>query len=300
MNKLEAFLNKYIMPMTEFFNTNTELVAIKDGMVRVMPLTIIGSLFLLIYNLPYLAEYAPGLQANLAAFFAGIKTRIAHAHTTFDQSDSFKRKLYIKVMRFIVNTFSTHLLACSKQSGHYLFGRKHIMKENYAFFPNVIDYSNFLHTSDIDVKKFKLKEGLGNSHIVIGHIGTFKESKNQSFLVDIMATFIERNLKVNLLLIGDGELKQTIQADVQQKGLTNYVKFLGIRSNISTILHSMDVFVFPSIYEGLGLVLLEAQASGIPCVVSEAIQPEADLGLGLVNKIPLDAGLHVWTEKIVN
>lgn len=70
MNKLEAFLNKYIMPMTEFFNTNKELVAIKDGMVRVMPLTIIGSLFLLIYNLPYLAEYAPGLQANLAAFFS--------------------------------------------------------------------------------------------------------------------------------------------------------------------------------------------------------------------------------------
>src|SRR5690625_233124 len=90
-----------------------------------------------------------------------------------------------------------------------------------------------------------------------------------------------------------------MHVEANQLGLMNHVKFIGIRENIPTILHSMDVFVFPSIYEGLGLVLLEAQASGIPCIVSEAIQPEADLGLGLLEKVPLAEGPHIWAERII-
>src|SRR5690625_3850837 len=89
-----------------------------------------------------------------------------------------------------------------------------------------------------------------------------------------------------------------MHVEANQLGLMNHVKFIGIRENIPTILHSMDVFVFPSKYEGLGLVLLEAQASGVPCVVSEAIQPEADVGLNLITTLSLAEGPEVWAEEV--
>lgn len=234
---------------------------------------------------------------NFAAFLAGVKIRIAHAHTTVDRSDSFLRNIYMKHMRFLIRIFSTTLLACSEEAGQYLFGKKNISKTKYSYFPNVIDYPNYLTVPKKDVKKFKLEEGLG-SRIILGHIGTFKESKNHKFLLDIMTQLLKINPNIKLLLIGDGELKEQIQEKAKQTGLGNHVKLIGERDNIPTILHSMDVFVFPSIYEGLGLVLLEAQASGVPCVVSEAIQSEADLGLGLMEKISLNEGPRVWAEKI--
>ena len=235
---------------------------------------------------------------NLAAFLAGVKIRITHAHTTTDKS-SFSRKIYMTTMRFLINTFSTTLLACSKEAGLFVFGKESVKKEKYSYFPNAIDYAAFLQPTEIDVENFKLEEGLENQSIVIGHIGTFKTSKNHMFLLSIMERLVEKEPAITLLFVGDGELRQSIQEKAQQQGLMDNVKFLGVRKDIQTLLHSMDVFVFPSIYEGLGLVLLEAQASGVPCIVSEAIQPEADLGFGLVEKLPLAEGSEIWAERII-
>ncbi|WP_198420978.1 glycosyltransferase [Bacillus timonensis] len=118
--------------------------------------------------------------------------------------------------------------------------------------------------------------------------------------MEVLKTLIIRDSKIKLLLVGDGDLRQEIEEKAKKEGLDNHVKFVGIRSDISTILHSMDVFVFPSIYEGLGLVLLEAQASGIPCIVSEAIQPEADLRIDLVSRVHLEEGDDAWANKILD
>lgn len=235
----------------------------------------------------------------LAAFLAGTKIRIAHAHTTADKNDSYLRKMYMMLMRFLIRTFSTNLLACSNEAGQYLFGEQGVKKEKYCYFPNPINYWEFLRPKEIHMKRFKLEEGLRNQGIIIGHIGTFKASKNHAFLLSIMEHLIKIDPAANILLIGDGELKQYIQAKAKQKGLLDYIKFLGVREDIPTILHSMDVFVFPSIYEGLGLVLLEAQASGVPCIVSKAIQPEADLRLGLLEKFSLEEGSERWAERII-
>src|SRR5690625_514115 len=115
---------------------------------------------------------------SFAAFLAGVNIRIAHAHTTQDKADNYLRKLYITFMRILIYIFSTSMLACSNEAGRYLFGNTAVRKKKYTYFPNVIDYVKFLNTSEIDVKKFKLQEGLGKRDIIIGHIGTFKESKN--------------------------------------------------------------------------------------------------------------------------
>lgn len=236
--------------------------------------------------------------ANLAAKLAGVQVRIAHAHTTLDKSDSFVRKVYIQSMRSIINNFSTHLLACSNEAGKYLFGERNLNRSKYMYFPNLIDYSQFLREPSKEVEKFKREEGLENS-IVIGHIGRFMEAKNHKFLLQVMKSIINKNPSTKLLLVGDGNLRLQIEESAKKESIYNNIRFVGIREDIHTMLHSMDVFVFPSVYEGLGLVLLEAQASGLPCIVSEAIQPEADLNIGLVTKLSLSDGTDTWANKIL-
>ncbi|OZU89557.1 capsular biosynthesis protein [Virgibacillus indicus] len=236
--------------------------------------------------------------ANTAAFLAGVKIRIAHAHTTADIDDSLARKVYIAFSRFLIQRFSTKLLACSKGAGSYLFGARGVTKEKYAYFPNVIDYKSFLTLSKTELKKFKVEEGLGNS-IVIGHIGRFIKAKNHSFLMEIMKHMIKKDPAIKLLLVGDGDLRVQMEEKAKKEGLYENIRFTGIKEDIVSAMHSMNVFVFPSHYEGLGLVLLEAQASGVPCVVSEAIQPEADLNIGLVTRLSLVDGAAVWADKIM-
>ncbi|MEW9501073.1 glycosyltransferase family 1 protein [Jeotgalibacillus marinus] len=237
--------------------------------------------------------------ANTAAQIAGVKIRIAHAHTTNDSSDSLIRKIYLKCMRKMILHSSTHLLACSKGAGHYLFGEKGVQNENYSYFPNAIDYSPFLQQdNNSEARKFKMQCGFGNN-LVIGHIGRFIKAKNHLFLLRIMQCLLEKDPSVKLLLVGEGEEKKRIINEVKKVGLEKNVVFAGIRTDIPVMLQCMDAFVFPSIYEGLGLVLLEAQASGMPCIVSEAIQPEADLELGLISKQSLDEHPRIWANRIM-
>ncbi|WP_198420979.1 glycosyltransferase [Bacillus timonensis] len=133
---------------------------------------------------PYEAVHSHTLfhcgTANIAAKLAGIKIRIAHAHTTLDHSNSVIRKLYIKTMRNLILKSSTHYLACSNQAGKYLFGEMALSNSNYAFFPNLIDYKNFLEVDTNKVRQFKKETGLEGSKI-IGHIGRFIEPKIISF-----------------------------------------------------------------------------------------------------------------------
>src|SRR5690625_2022359 len=109
----------------------------------------------------------------------------------------------------------------------------------------------------------------------------------------------KRDVLPTLLLVGDGDLRADIEAEAGKKGVREMVHFAGKRDDVATMLHSMDVFVFPSTFEGLGLVLLEAQASGLPCVVSEAIQPEADLKLDLMHQLDLADGPVLWAQKML-
>ena len=236
--------------------------------------------------------------AMLAAKKCGIKNRIAHAHTTLDNNSSVARKIYTNGMRLLINKYSTKTLACSREAGKYLFGEKEINKSKYSYFPNLINYEELLHKPEKEVDKFKEEYNL-NDGIVIGHIGTLKESKNHKFLIEIAKYMTEQNIDVKLLLVGEGSLRKELEDLAKEYNISDRVHILGIREDINVMLHSMDVFVFPSIFEGLGLVLLEAQAAGLPCIVSEAIQPEANLGLNLFTKLNLDSGVDIWSKEIL-
>jgi glycosyltransferase involved in cell wall biosynthesis len=234
----------------------------------------------------------------LVACMAGVKIRISHAHTTSDNNKNLIRKLYIFIMRKMIRIFSTNLLACSSEAAKYLFGEKSLKDDKYSFFPNLINYKDFLQEPKADVEYFKAQNKLNNS-IVIGHIGRFINSKNHRFILQVYKQILKKNVNSKLLLVGTGDLFQEIREIALKEEFKNNIVFAGVREDIHTMLHSMDVFLFPSIYEGLGLVLLEAQAVGVPCLVSEAIQPEADLGIGLVYRNSLNESAEVWAERIL-
>lgn len=254
-------------------------------------------------NGPYKVVHAHTLfncgLAVKAAEKSNIDIRISHAHTTLDNENGILRKLYIKIMRNMILKYSTNLLSCSNLAGKYLFGEDIMKSYKYDILPNLISYENIVNVDKDKVYQFKRINGLNNDNLILGNIGTLKEAKNQQFLLDIVYKLKEKNKNVKLLLVGSGPLEENLREKCEKLGIENEVIFTGTRDDIDVILNSMDVFVFPSTFEGLGLVLLEAQAAGLPCVVSEAIQPEADLQLGLFSKLNLDDGAESWANKII-
>lgn len=254
-------------------------------------------------NGPYQAIHAHTLFncgiAMKAAKKSGVDIRISHAHTTADNEVGLIRKIYISLMKKLILDSSTNLLACSNLAGEYLFGAENIKSDKYTMFPNLISYENIIDVNYEDVEKFKIENKLQEDDLVIGHIGTFKESKNQKFLLKVVKVLKEKNKDVKLLLVGDGSMRDELETICKDLDISDKVIFTGTRDDIDVILNSMDVFVFPSTFEGLGLVLLEAQAAGLPCIVSEAIQPEADLKLGLFSKLNLSDGAESWANKII-
>lgn len=231
-----------------------------------------------------------------AAWRAGVKVRISHAHTTADKSDSFVKKIYITLMRGIIKIFSTNYLACSDNAGKYLFGENIISNKKYKKLPNYINYEKIVGCNDKTSIRNEL--GLNKNDILVGHVGRFMEAKNHMFLIDILKQAMDNDERIKVVLVGDGELRSNIEEKVKSLGLEEKIFFLGLREDIDVIFNNLDLFILPSTYEGLGLVLLEAQAAGVPCLVSEAIQPEADLELGLLKKLSLRDSKKEWQNNI--
>ncbi|MGL5244950.1 MAG: glycosyltransferase family 1 protein [Sarcina sp.] len=236
--------------------------------------------------------------AMIAGWLSGVKVRVSHAHTTLDKKDNFIKRAYTTAMSKVIKIFSTDFLACSHKAGEYLFGDNIENHKKYKRLPNYVNYKNIIHCENNTNIRHEL--GIKKDDILIGHIGRFMDAKNHKFIVEIMNELVKENNKIKCLLVGDGHLREEIERQVAWYGLENNIYFLGIRNDIPEILNSLDLFLFPSIYEGLGLVLLEAQAARIPCVVSEAIQPEANLGLGLVKTLNLSDGSDKWSKAILS
>ena len=223
-----------------------------------------------------------------AAKKSKVDIRISHAHTTLDNENGIARKLYVKFMRHLILKYSTNL-----------FGRNITMSQRYNILPNLIDYENIMNVNKEKIYEFKQINKLNNEDFILGNIGSLKKAKNQQFLLEVIQNLKVKAKKVKLILVGSGPLEEVLKQKCKEYGIQEEVIFMGARDDIDVILNSMDVFVFPSSFEGLGLVLLEAQAAGLPCVVSEAIQPEADLQLGLFSKLNLSDGAEFWANKII-
>lgn len=198
---------------------------------------------------------------------AKVKKRIIHSHNT----QGLQLTLH-KIMREVCKFYNFKKYACSKPAGEWLFGEKAVERGEVVVVYNGIDFTKYKCNSAL-AKEYRQKLGIDDK-IVLGHIGRFNYQKNHEFLIEVFAEFKKNHENSVLLLIGRGELENKIREKVNILGLGEDVKFLGIRDDIPQLLNAMDVFVFPSLFEGLGIVLIEAQISKLPVVVSDRVPEE--------------------------
>ncbi len=267
-----------------------------------------------IYHLPRLNPFSQGYRRALGDFFlahpeyrvvhvhqdcmsaialeaarkAGVPVRIAHSHNNGQRKDlKYPIKLWY---RRRIPRYASHLMACSTEAGHWMFG-----KHSFELLQNAIDLKAFSFDPE---RRRAVRVGLGLSEndLVFGHVGRFMHQKNHRFLIDIFEEIRKKETRAKLLLVGDGEEMEAIQKKAAEKKLQEDILFVGVRADVADLLQAMDVFVFPSLYEGLPVVLVEAQAAGLPCLISDRV-PEEIMITDLVCRIPLEKGEKKWAEE---
>lgn len=231
---------------------------------------------------------------SLAALIVGIKYRVSHARTTGTIQKGIVSQINIIFGKFLIHFFSNKKLSISRDAGIFLYGEKAINIKKVNILPNAINLDEYEKIDAFD----KYIESKVNGFQVIGHIGRFSEMKNHKFLIEIFKELTEEKDKYKMILIGDGVLKSDIEARISSKQLTEDVILTGNRRDIPYLLSMIDVLVMPSIYEGLGGVVIEAQAAGVPCVVSNVLPKEIDLQLNLIQRVKLDAPIQDWVNAI--
>ena len=219
---------------------------------------------------------------------------ISHAHST---SNGKGISALIKdVMQYPIRNQSDYMFACSKQAGIWLFGKKAIQRGCFKIIPNAIDAKSFRFDRN---KRLEVRKNLGiNNEFVVGHVGRMMPPKNHEFLLRCFAEFAKRIPESKLLLVGDGDLKSYLQNKAKQLGITDRTLFVGSRINISDYYQAMDFFVFPSLWEGLGMAIIEAEAAGLPCIVSDTVPESVDIGAGLVQFCTVNSSPYDWAKKI--
>ncbi|MEH7224596.1 glycosyltransferase family 1 protein [Bacillus sp. JJ1566] len=227
-----------------------------------------------------------------AAKKANIPFRIAHSHNTHSEG-GLLAKIYKEYSGGFIKTNASHFFACSSAAAGWLFGRR--AKEAFVL-KNGIEINKFLF-SKADRERVRNEFNISQDILVIGHVGRFNHQKNHVFLIDVFAKYIQIQPKSVLVLVGDGALRSLIEDRVRELNLVNNVLFLGVRPDIHLIIQAFDLFAFPSLHEGLPVTLVEAQGAGLQCLISTEITKEVDLGLDLVQYLPL-AQKDRWVEKI--
>lgn len=234
----------------------------------------------------------------LIAYLCGIKSRISHCHSDTrkkEKNNSFIRRCYLFLMKYLISVFSTTKIAVSSLAAENLYGMNWETKKNCIVMPCGIDISKYdLKYRNIDMRK---DFSLPKDAFVIGHVGRFEEPKNHQFLIDVFYAIRKKNNKAYLVLIGEGSLRIEIEEKVAALNLTPYVIFLGLRKDVPVIMLSIfDVFAFPSLWEGLGLVAVEAQVAQVYTVVSNNVPREVDIGGCKF----LDLNKDLWVELLTN
>ena len=212
--------------------------------------------------------HMPGLAPLyfLIAKINGVKCRIAHSHVT-DTERTLKGRV-LKIIIKSIKLFSNKYFACSSDAGKFMFG-----KRNYTIIKNAIDFNKFKFNEEIR-KQLRKEYDLENK-FVIGCVGRFNQQKNHTFLIKIFNEILKIKSNSILVLIGEGELEEDIKNEAKEYGILNKILFLGVKKDVDKYYNSFDCFVLPSNFEGLGIVLIEAQVNGLPAITSDVVPKEA-------------------------
>ncbi len=239
--------------------------------------------------------YSCGL-IMLIAKLNGIPGRISHSHTAKDNADdgSIRRNLYKHTMQNLIWTCGTDYLACGKDAGRELYGEKRFLSKGVVI-RNGIDAAAYRY--DLE-SRMQIREELGlTDRFIIGHVGHYEPVKNQLFLIRLMPKILQQRAGSVLLLYGGGSTREMLEREIRLLQLGESVRLMGNVNNIPEVLSALDVFAFPSLFEGTPLALLEAQANGLPCIISDQI-PEDACVTPLVQRLGLEDAA-AWVTAIL-
>lgn len=226
----------------------------------------------------------------------GVKTIIAHSHNASNDKGIIKSVLH-SINKKLIPFFANKYLACSDKAAKYFYSNKKINSDKFCIINNAIETEKFLYSPNIRRKK-RQELGIKEDSLIIGHVGRFNKQKNHEFLIDIFQSISQKEEKAKLLLIGTGELKTKIQEKSKQMNILTKIIFLENRVDVNELMQCMDILVMPSLYEGLSLVTVEAQAASLPCVLSDTISNESKI-IDKTIFVSLDKKADEWADKIL-
>lgn len=237
----------------------------------------------------------------LIARLAGVKHRFVHAHNWMEGNDPkakkrLKRRLYNSLMQRLIQRNATDFIACSSLAGNFLYGEKITKQDNYHLVFNSVDTSKF-------IEKYEKKESgefTDDDWINVLQVGRFTPVKNQRFTAEVARELKKRGKNIRILCAGNtgGAYEESVRARIAEYGLEDRMLLLGIRRDIDGLMRKSSSFLLPSLYEGMPLVLIEAQASGLPCVTADTYSREVDFGLGIVEWLDLESGAVAWADAV--
>ena len=233
----------------------------------------------------------------MLAMLAGVKKRLAHHHQAYHPDNLFL-KLSCALLRVPCKLFATHWLACGQAAAINGWGVKSVKEGRVSILPNAVDSDHFKF-SESARQKIRAKYGIAKDDFVIGHVGRFYPQKNHEFLIDVFAEIHKEKCGTRLLLLGDGPLQGHIKQKVDLLGLSNAVIFADLQKETAPFYSAMDVFCFPSLWEGVPLTLVEAQYNGLPCLINENISKEVDIS-NCITKLNLNSSLHEWADTLAS
>lgn len=220
----------------------------------------------------------------------GVCVRIAHAHSS-NQTKDAKYALKLIYKRNITK-YANQLFACGHDAGKWMFNT-----DKFVVLNNAIDAAAYSYNKQ-DATKVRREFNINPNAILVGHVGRFCPPKNHVFIMRVFAEVLKKCSSAVLILVGKGELRSETEKQAEMLGIRENVIFTGLRSDVSRLLQAMDVFLFPSLFEGFGIVALEAQAAGLACVVSDMV-PQDCVVTDLVTKIPLSESLTKWGDAVI-
>lgn len=253
------------------------------------------------YDIVHSHELFHSGMVLLTARLAGVKHRFVHAHNWSDgdgsgRKRSWKRSVYNHVMQRLIQWNATDFVACSTLAGKFLYGEKVVKQSNYHLVFNSVDTSKFIEKYD----QQESGEFCGDGWVNVLQVGRFTPIKNQLFTAEIAKELKARGKIIRILCAGNvgGDYDDEVAAKIRQYGLEEYMLLLGVRKDVDVLMRKSAAFLLPSLYEGMPLVLIEAQASGLPCVTADTYSREVDFGINSVNWLNLEDGISVWTDAV--
>ena len=250
------------------------------------------------YDIAYfnLSSPSAAFKYPLICRLKGIKKIVIHSHNSCEESVGMIKKLLNKFGRFYINHIATEKFACSDKAAAWMYGEKCAQQRTYTYIKNGLEVDKYTFNQDIREKVRKSLD-ISSDMLLIGHVGRFEPQKNHSFLLEFFEEALQLKKNIVLILVGVGRLQADMERIVDERRIGGNVKFLGERSDINELYQAMDLFILPSLYEGLPVVGVEAQAAGLKCLFADTITSEVDI-TGNIQFLPLEK--NAWRDAIVN